>query len=229
VALCLSAFSPHEAYFREAALFFSKALRFLESYKSSPLGSWTLINENTMLASGHCESPMPNGEWNFLEDKINPPSRAYLKLWEFFTRFGIHPKKNEICLDLGACPGGWTYVLAGLAKHVFAFDRSPLDERIMALKNVSFKAVDAFKVNLADYDEAQWIFSDVICFPDKLYDFVKQLLERFPHKNFVFTIKFCGPDNKDIISRFASLPGQLVHLSQNKHEITWFKINQHHG
>ncbi len=90
-------------------------------------------------------SPRPNGEWNFNEDKINPPSRAYLKLWEFFTRFQIFPDKNDICLDLGACPGGWTWVLSGLAKQVIAYDKSPLDARVMALPNVVFHAEDALK------------------------------------------------------------------------------------
>ena len=124
----------------------AKPLDFLALPPSAKLGSWTLIDENTALASSNCSSPMPNGEWNFNEDKINPPSRAYLKLWEFFTRFQVYPSKNESCLDLGACPGGWSWVLSKLAKEVIALDKSALDDRVMALPNVIFNTQDAFKI-----------------------------------------------------------------------------------
>lgn len=202
----------------------AKALDFLGTIPSAPLGSWTLIDTTTLLASPHCSSPMPHGEWRFNEDKINPPSRAYLKLWEFFTRFRSYPTKHDTCIDLGASPGGWTWVLAQLAKKVISFDRSPLDARLHELKNIEFNNHDAFKVNLAEYPEASWIFSDVICYPEKLFEFVKNLLEKFPDKKYVFTIKFQGDDNKNIIEKFASLPGKIIHLSQNKHELTWYKI-----
>lgn len=202
----------------------AKPLDFLAAIALPPLGSWTLIDENTLLASSHCESPRPNGEWLFNEDKVNPPSRAYLKLWELFTRFGFYPSKKDICLDLGASPGGWTFVLAKLAHKVIAYDKSPLDERILALPNVTYRAQDAFKVKISEYPHIDWIFSDVICYPAKLYDFIAQLLSEYPDKKYVFTIKFQGADNSDIISRFASLPGQIVHLSQNKHELTWFLV-----
>lgn len=202
----------------------NKALDFLGPVPASPLGSFTLIDLNTLLLASHCESPLPNGIWNFNEDKINPPSRAYLKLWELFTRFQIHPHKNETCLDLGASPGGWTWVLSGLAKKVISYDRSALAPNIMALKNITFRAQDAFKVDTKDKEEADWILSDVIAYPLKLYNFVTSLLDAFPNKKYVFTVKFQGSDHEEIIARFAALPGKLVHLSHNKHELTWFKV-----
>ena len=56
--------------------------------------------------------PRFGGEYEFQEDKTSPPSRAYLKLWELFTRLGHWPRSGERVLDLGASPGGWTFVLA---------------------------------------------------------------------------------------------------------------------
>lgn len=203
----------------------AKPLDFLAPIPSAPLGSWMLIDDHTMLYASDCMSPMPNGEWHFNEDKVSPPSRAYLKLWEFFTRFNVYPQKHETVLDLGASPGGWTWVLAKLANCVIAYDRSPLDAKIMALNNVIFKARDAFKVKLADHPEISWVFSDVICFPEKLFDFVSGLLALFPNLNYVITIKFQGSDHGDVVSRFAALPGDLVHLSHNKHELTWFHLH----
>ena len=199
----------------------AKPLDFMSEPPKTPLGSWSLIDENTILVANHCSSPMPNGEWIFNEDKVNPPSRAYLKLWEFFTRFRVHPTKQDIVIDLGASPGGWTWVLSGLSKQVIAIDKSPLDPR--ALKaNVLFKAGDAFKVNLNELSDASWVFSDVVCYPDKLHAFIARLVAEYPNKNFVFTVKFQGGNHTETIEPFENLPGQLVHLSQNKHELTWF-------
>lgn len=203
----------------------AKPLHFLQKVPSSPLGSWTLIDEKTVLASPQCSSPMPNGAWNFVEDKENPPSRAYLKLWEFFTRFGVHPTKDDLCLDLGASPGGWTFVLAELAKEVVAFDRSVLSDNVMALPNVSFIKKDAFSVDIGEFKDLRWVFSDVICYPEKLLLFAQKCLEKAPDANFVFTIKLQGDDNSEAIRGFAKLPGDVVHLSQNKHELTWFKVS----
>ena len=77
---------------------------------AAPLGSWTLLAPDRLLASTVCSSPVPNGEWQFVEDREGPPNRAYLKLWEALTRLGRKPAAGELCLDLGASPGGWTFV-----------------------------------------------------------------------------------------------------------------------
>src|SRR5246127_942490 len=41
----------------------------------APLGSWTLLDAETMLAAPHCSSAFPNGEIGFVEDRSGPPSR----------------------------------------------------------------------------------------------------------------------------------------------------------
>ncbi|WP_457844104.1 SAM-dependent methyltransferase, partial [Staphylococcus aureus] len=76
---------------------------------TAPLGSWTLLAPDRMLAAARCSSPFPNGEVGFIEDKAGPPNRAYLKLWEALVRLRRWPQPGERCLDLGASPGGWTY------------------------------------------------------------------------------------------------------------------------
>jgi len=91
----------------------AKPIVFGAAAPKAPLGSWTLIDADTILASPHCSSPFPNGEVQFVEDRAAPPSRAYLKLWELFTILGgERPKRGELCVDLGASPGGWTWVFA---------------------------------------------------------------------------------------------------------------------
>ena len=86
----------------------AKPLAFGAPAPSAPLGSWTLIAPDMMLASASCSSPFPNGEPRFVEDRT-APSRAYLKLWELFTLVGERPQPGELCVDLGSSPGGWTW------------------------------------------------------------------------------------------------------------------------
>ena len=108
----------------------AKPVVFPAAAPTAPLGSWTLLAPDRLLAAAHCSAPFPNGEVEFVEDKTGPPSRAYLKLWEALVRLRRWPQPGERCLDLGASPGGWTWVLAKLGAHVVAVDKAPLDPRI---------------------------------------------------------------------------------------------------
>ena len=187
-----------------------------------PLGSWRLLEDHRVLASTRCDSPRPNGEWEFLEDRVGPPNRAYLKLWEAFTRLGVAPQKGDICLDLGASPGGWTWVLQQMGVCVKAFDRSPLRADLMAAPGVSFIEADAFRVDLSLYPEATWLFCDVICYPEKLYEWVSSSVLPSSISHAVCTLKFQGREHYGIIDDFLQIPNSwLGHLSQNKHELTW--------
>jgi 23S rRNA (cytidine2498-2'-O)-methyltransferase len=103
----------------------------------APVGAWTLPDAHTLIASRRCSSPFPAGTIEFEEDKIGPPSRAYLKLWEALVRCGTWPRPGEKCLDAGASPGGWTWALARLGAEVIAVDRAPLEDRILAMPGVT--------------------------------------------------------------------------------------------
>lgn len=190
-----------------------------------PLGSWTLLDEHTLLASPHCASPFPNGEVEFVEDKQAPPSRAYLKLWEFFTVTGRRPRKRELCLDLGSSPGGWTWVLASLGARVISVDKAPLDPRILGMSGVHFEQQSAFAFSPSTHKPVDWLFSDVICYPKRLLEYVERWLETGKARNFVCTLKFQGETDLDTARRFAQIPGsRLMHLHHNRHELTWCRF-----
>ncbi len=59
----------------------AKPLIFPAPAPTAPLGSWTLLDDHTILAAPACSSPFANGEAAFVEDKQGPPNRAHLKLW----------------------------------------------------------------------------------------------------------------------------------------------------
>ncbi len=204
--------------------FLPKKLPFPAPAPSSQLGSWTLLDSHTLFASTHCSSPFAHGEVHFKETRI-PPSRAYLKLWELFTRIGKWPKKNDRCLEIGASPGGWTWVLQQFGACVTAVDRAPLDPGIAALPNITALKKDAFSILPSDGLAFDWILSDVVCYPDKLLRWVLQWLEAKPKTQFICTLKFQGQDEYDIIRGFEAIPdSHLIHLFHNKHELTWFRI-----
>jgi 23S rRNA (cytidine2498-2'-O)-methyltransferase len=202
----------HLAYFSPKPLVFGAPL------PQAPLGSWTLIDENTLMASPNCSSPFANGEIVFQETQ-EPPSRAYLKLWEFFTRTGHQPQTHETCLELGASPGSWTWVLQKLSKKVISIDRSPLDPAISRLANVEFRQQNAFSIQGDDLVGVDWVFCDVVCYPEKLLEWIKTISR--PKLRIVATIKFQNGVNKEILRDFAAI-GNLVHLCHNKHEMTWY-------
>lgn len=203
----------------------AKPLVFPSPPPAAPLGSWTLIEPGVILASARCSSPFPNGEVQFIEDRDAPPSRAYLKLWDVFTHLGVHPGPGETCLDLGACPGGWTWVLQSLGARVIAVDKAPLDPAVARLPGVSVRRESAFGLEPKTMNGIDWLFSDVICYPSRLLGLVRRWLEVGSARRFVCTLKFQGATDFETINEFKSIPGsQLIHLAHNKHELTWVKL-----
>jgi len=65
-----------------------------------------------------------------------PLTRAEHKLREAIEAFNVEIKPNYEVLDLGAAPGGWTKILAGLVKKVVAVDPADLDPEVASLPNV---------------------------------------------------------------------------------------------
>ena len=61
-------------------------------------------------------------------------SRAEFKLLEAIEKFGVETKGRAI--DIGAAPGGWSYVLASRGMEVIAVDPAKLDEKLLQMKNV---------------------------------------------------------------------------------------------
>ena len=73
----------------------ARPLELGEVAPEAPLGSWTLLERDLLLAATDCASPFVNGVPRFVEDRQGPPSRAYLKLWETFARLRRWPAPGE--------------------------------------------------------------------------------------------------------------------------------------
>ena len=239
------------------------------------MGVWSLLDEHTLLASAKTSSPFPLGVIRFTEDHQNPPSRAYLKLWEALTLLDFYyrcaaeartqpaetrslpvgavpvethslpieavsgerrgtavpavipvewalPQRGSHCVDAGACPGGWTWVLNTLGAEITAIDRSPLADFLMREPRITFMQHDAFTLTPESLGKQDWVCSDVICYPPRLLEWVERWRASGLCSKFICTIKMQGAPDFDTIRRFAEIPhSKIVHLTANKHELTW--------
>lgn len=204
----------------------ARPLAFPDPAPTGHLGAWTLLGSDRLLASPSKTSPFVNGEVAFIEDREGPPSRAYLKLWEALTRLGRYPGPGETCLDLGAAPGGWTWVLAKLGAQVVAVDKAPLDAAVAAMPGVTMRAESAFGLEPRTEPRVDWLFSDVICYPSRLLGLVQRWIAADAARNFVCTLKFQGETDHATAEAFAAIPGAVVfHGAHNKHELTFARLD----
>lgn len=207
----------------------TKPIPFRHPLPTHPMGFWTLWEQDHILASTKTTSPYALGEMDFLEDKMMPPSRAYLKLWEFFTVHAPEAIHGGTSIDVGSCPGGWTWVLRMLEfDKVISVDKAPIEKRIMDLGKIEFKQESAFGLDPKNFDEIDWFCSDIICYPERLLNLVNKFRESGKVKNFVCTLKYQAEIDWDITLKFLEIPNsRIVHLHHNKHEVTWFLKGDH--
>ncbi|MCQ2591438.1 MAG: SAM-dependent methyltransferase [Treponema sp.] len=204
-----------------------KERKFPVNIPASAIGLYTLIDEHTLIASAETTSFLPAGTLKFVEDHENPPSRAYLKVQESLTMDclfnGVElPHSGQKCFEAGACPGGWTWVLVQLGAEVYAVDRAELAPELMKNPLVKFQAHDAFTLKPEEIGPVDWVFSDVICYPERLLKWIKDWLDSGMTCNMICTIKMQGEIDWPLISEFEAIPGsKIVHLNYNKHELTW--------
>jgi len=204
-----------------------KPLVFPTPVPAAPFGSWTLLEPDLILASPGSTSPFRHGEARFVEDRLAPPNRAYLKLWEALTVARRYPGPGDRCLDLGASPGGWTWVLQQLGADVLSIDKAPLDPAVAALPRVTQRQQSAFALKPAEVGPIDFLCSDVICYPARLLRLVESWIASGLVRNFICTIKFQAETDHETARAFAAIPGsRVLHLFHNKHELTWIKLEE---
>ena len=200
-----------------------KKYNFKEELPNYSLAVFSLISNEELIFSSTTSSRVPLGEIEFNEDKANPPSRAYLKLWEVFTLFPeLIPPKDSLVLDMGCTPGGWTYVLTTLDLKIIAVDKAPLASSLLKHPLVTYKQESAFGLRPSHVGLVHTFFSDIICYPAKLLELVNRWREQNLVGQFICTIKFQHPTDFETLMKFQEIPNsKVVHLHHNKHEVTW--------
>ena len=188
-----------------------------------PIGCFSLLDQNTLLYASKRWKKMPLGHYQFIEDKYNPPNRAYLKLWEALSLLEKYPKQGDSVIDLGASPGGWSYVMQSLGADVTAIDKAPLAPNIAKLPHIKFLQQSAFALDPHTIEQpVDWLLCDVACYPERLYPLINKWIEAKKAKQMIFTIKLQGQTNLETIRPFQAIEGaRVLHLFHNKHEATF--------
>lgn len=172
-------------------------------------------------------SPFPKGHVTVPPDKA-PPSRAFAKLVEAELRLGCRIQPGELCVDLGAAPGSWTYVAVRRGARVIAVDRAPLRADLMRHPQVEFHRGNAF--SFRPDRTVDWLLCDVIAAPARTIALLQDWVQHRRARRFVVTIKFKGHADYGLLEPLkATLARQcpefrLGRLCANKNEVCAFGL-----
>lgn len=140
------------------------------------------------------------------------PSRAGMKLEEALDTLGLAPGRGEVCVDLGAAPGGWTQQLVSRGAAVIAVDPANLAPELERHPRVRHVKASAF--SFEPEEPADWLFCDMAWRPLE----VAQLLAKWGRRGWalhlVANIKLPMKDKNPIVHRVRHT---LVELGGWKH------------
>ncbi len=170
-------------------------------------------------------SPFVGGRAVNEADK-DAPSSAHRKLREALRWLDVELGADDIVVDLGAAPGGWTRVARDAGAKVVAVDRARLDEVLERDPLVVHVKKDAKDIDLSSYAPTV-IVCDVVWEPQHAVEIARRCLAVTTLRAAVITLKLKRePVQWDVLDeakrlvRDAPLLARLKHLSANKHEVT---------
>ncbi|MCC2603905.1 23S rRNA (cytidine(2498)-2'-O)-methyltransferase RlmM [Planctobacterium marinum] len=178
-------------------------------------------------------SPLPGGIMR-LKFPAESPSRSTLKLDEAFLTFIPEKEREERlraglnAVDLGACPGGWTYQLVRRGMFVQAVDNGLMAESLMDSGQVTHFQEDGFKFKPRKKN-IHWLVCDMIEQPQKVARLMAQWVSDDWCKEAMFNLKLPMKKRFESVLECLAiiaevLPGKLElsakHLYHNRDEIT---------
>ncbi len=87
------------------------------------------------------------------------PSRAARKVEEALNWLGTGPGPEELCVDLGAAPGGWSWRLLLRGARVIAVDPARLSPQLLAERRLRHAQQSAF--DFTPDEPVDWLFCDM--------------------------------------------------------------------
>lgn len=126
-------------------------------------------------------------------------SRAAMKLEEALTSLTSEPGRGEVCVDLGAAPGGWTQRLVARGARVITVDPAELLPELAGHPRVQHVKGSAF--DYTPEEPVDWLFCDMAWRPLE----VAQLLAKWARNGWasqlVANIKLPMKDKNPILRR----------------------------
>lgn len=138
-------------------------------------------------------SPYHNGIHR-LKFPSEAPSRSTLKLEEALVDLVPQSQRSTFlregarAVDLGACPGGWTYQLVKHNVYVEAVDNGAMAESLMRTGLVNYAAADGFKYQ-PQYGTVDLVVCDMIERPDRVAELITQWLLKPYARAAIFNLK----------------------------------------
>lgn len=166
------------------------------------------------------------------------PSRSTLKLEEailtFIPKTEAHKRFNEkmIGVDLGACPGGWTYQLVKRGLFVYAVDHGKMATSLHETGRIEHCPEDGFKFQVPKRKQIDWLVCDMVEQPMKVTKLIaKWLLNgwcretifnlKLPMKKRYQEVKLCLDFLADSLKKQGhTFHIQAKHLYHDREEIT---------
>ena len=183
-----------------------------------------------------CRSPHANGIYR-LKFPAAAPSRSTLKLEEAILTMLSSDEQHTVlraggrAVDLGACPGGWTYQLVQRDMFVEAIDNGLIADNLMATGLVEHFAADGFSYK-PQFGRVDLLVCDMIEQPDRVARLMGDWLVNRWADHAIFNLKL--PMKKryetvtqamtDVLARLQKLEDSFVirmrHLYHDRDEIT---------
>lgn len=137
-------------------------------------------------------SPWPRGIPR-LRFPSDAPSRSTLKLEEALLSFlredemasSLSPARRAV--DLGACPGGWTYQFVKRGMRTQAVDNGAMNEKLMLSGLVEHHRVDGFKFTPAR--PVDWMVCDMVEQPKRVAALALSWWQNQYARRFIFNLK----------------------------------------
>lgn len=145
-------------------------------------------------AYNHNRSPHPMGIMR-LKFPAQAPSRSTLKLEEAILSFIPHTEEPRrfsaemVGVDLGACPGGWTYQLVKRGLFVYAVDHGKMADSLFDTGRIEHCAEDGFKFQPPKRVNVDWLVCDMVEQPMRISQLISKWLINGWCKETIFNLK----------------------------------------
>jgi 23S rRNA (cytidine2498-2'-O)-methyltransferase len=131
----------------------------------------------------------------------NAASRAGLKLEEAIAWIGVGPEKGDLCVDLGAAPGGWSQVAVRRGATVIAVDPAEVKAE---LPRQWFTQVKLNAFEFAPSETMDWLLCDMAWRPLEVAQLVSKWGRRVWARQFIANFKLPMKKKVEILRKITS-------------------------
>ena len=176
-------------------------------------------------------SQFPGGRQRFKKPK-DAPARSALKLTEALAWLGHGPQAGEVCVDLGAAPGGWSWQLASRGLKVTAVDNGPLAASALATGLIEHRRADGF--SWKPKKPVEWLVCDMVEQPSRIAPLIADWLATGRCRRSIFNLKLPMKRRHDEVERCRALIDhrlaaanikyvlRIKHLYHDREEVTCY-------